>query len=122
MASAQDSVRYELPSGDYSIDRPALELMKQALQAFIGSPALPPRFLELRESFLAELGPSATWIRGREAGIGAWKLENRDGRLTLVHYPPPARGPAYLYHATLAKRDGAWTVASFEQEREFGPM
>ena len=117
-----NSVRFELPSGVVVVDPAALESMKTALQDFVDSPAYPAPFLELRDGFRAELKASAPWISGELAGVGVWRLENEEGRLTLVRYPSPAKATSYLYHAALSKTDSGWKVASFEQERELGPQ
>jgi hypothetical protein len=121
MQSKRDNVRFELKSGTVTVDTSILEQMKLAMLSFVDGPVLPAQFHELREPMRTELKSSAVWIQEKEARIGVWKLENRDGGLTLVRYPPPSRGRAYLYLATLEPSDSGWKVTSFEQEREFGP-
>jgi len=122
MQSKQDFVRFELKSGTLTVDIKTLEKMKLAMQSFVDGPGLPARFHELREPLRAELKSSAVWVSEDLAGIGVWRLENRDDRLTLVRYPPPSKASAYLYHATLEQDASGWKVVSFEQEREFGPV
>jgi len=121
MESRRDSVRFELKSGSVTVDADTLDQMKLAMLSFLDGPSFPPQFLELRESIRAELRSSAVWIQAGQAGIGAWRLENEAGRLTLVRYPPPTTGRAYIYHAPLERDDSGWKVLSLEQEREFGP-
>ena len=122
MQSKRDNIRFELKSGTVVVDTSGLDQMKLAMLSFVDGPGLPAEFHELREPMRTELKSSAVWIRGNQAGIGVWRLENREGRLTLVRYPPPSRGRAYLYLATLEPADSGWKVTSFEQEREFGPI
>ena len=122
MQPKQDFVRFELKSGTLTVDIKTLEKMKLAMQSFVDGPGLPARFHELREPLRTELKSSAVWVSEDLAGIGVWRLENRDDRLTLVRYPPPSKAPAYLYHATLEQDGSGWKVMSFEQEREFGPV
>jgi hypothetical protein len=121
MPSREDSVRFDLPSGARIIEANTLESMKTALLSFLDGPDFPVSFLELLEPMRAELKASVGWVHGGEAGIGAWKLENRTGHLTLVHYPPPRKGTMYLYHARMEPQNTGWKVVSFEQERELGP-
>lgn len=121
MPSSQDHVKFELPSGTVIVDQSSLESMKAALQEFVDGPVFPAQFQELRDRFRAELKVSAPRISGGLARVGAWRLLNEEGRLTLVRYPPPAKVTSYLYHAALSKTDGGWQVVSFEQERELGP-
>ncbi len=122
MQSKQDHIQFNTKSGPVTVDIEALNKMKLALLSFLGGPGFPARFTEIRESMQAELKSSAPWVNRAEAGIGLWKLEDREGRLTLIHYPPPSNAPAYLYHATLENADAGWKIVSFEEEREFGPM
>ena len=122
MPSSQDQVKFELPSGTLVVDQSSLESMKAALQEFVDGPAFPVQFEELRDRFRAELKVSATRISGGLARVGAWRLQNEEGSLALVRYPPPAKVTSYLYHAALSKTDGGWQVVSFEQERELGPQ
>jgi hypothetical protein len=122
MQSKHDHIRFELKSGTVTVDIGTLEKMKTALQSYVEGPSLPPRFLELREPMRKELKSSAAWIDNGQAGVGLWRLENRDDHLTLIRYPPPSKATQYLYHATLSKADSEWKVVSFEQERESGPV
>lgn len=116
------SIRFELKSGPITVDSDALEQIKRALQSFVDGPTLPTQFHELRDAIRTELKSSAVWIQGREAGIGVWRLEEREGRLVLVRYPDPLRPRAYLYLAPVERADSGWKITSFEQEREFGPI
>jgi hypothetical protein len=116
------SIRFELKSGPITIDSDALEQIKRALQSFVDGPQLPTQFHELRVAMTTELKSSAVWIQGREAGIGVWRLEERDGRLVLVRYPDPSRPLAYLYLAPIERTDSGWKITSLEQQREFGPI
>jgi hypothetical protein len=118
---AKDSVQFQLKSGSVIVDTKALEEMKAALRSFFDGPDFPKQYGELRQPMQEELRSSAVWIQAGQAGIGAWRLENRQGRLELVHYPPPRRGTSYIYHATMQPTDSGWKVVSFEQERELGP-
>jgi len=122
MQSRPGSVQFLLTTGTRTVDTEALEKIKLALQAYLDGPAFPARYLELRDPMRAELTASVAWIRADKAGIGLWKLEIRNDRLTLVRYPPPTKGPEYLYHAALEQDDAGWRVVSFEVEREFGPI
>jgi hypothetical protein len=121
MESGNERVLFKLESGDVNVDIGALNKMKSALQSFIDGPGFPPRHAEHREPMSKELKTSVPWIQDGEAGIGLWKLELRDGHLELIRRPPPGRGTQYLYHAALNRAGSGWKVASFEQEREFGP-
>ena len=116
-------IRFELASGTLEVDANTLERMKLAMLAFFKKPEaeFPTRYLEVRDSFRQELERSACWISGDSARIGAWRLENQDGRLELVRYPPPSNEDMYIFHATLERKDSEWKVISFELEREFGP-
>jgi hypothetical protein len=122
MQPRAETVRFHLKSGPVTVDKDALEQMKRALQSFVEGPMLPAQFHELREAMLAELQSSAIWIQGQEAGIGVWRLEDRDDRLKLVRYPEVSRTRAYLYLAPVERTDSGWKVTSLEQEREFGPI
>jgi hypothetical protein len=96
--------------------------MKMALLSFLDGADYPARFSELREGFRAELQRAAPWMAAGSAGIGLWRLENQDGRLALVRYPPPAVATSYIYHALLRTTDSGWRVHALEQEREAGPQ
>ena len=121
MQRGQDSVSFELKSGPLKIDFKVLEKMKVAIQSFLDGPDFPAQFLEVREAMRVELKSSAIWIHEGQAGIGVWRLENRDGRLVAVRYPPPRRGAMVMYLATLEPDNSGWKVVTFEQEREMGP-
>src|SRR5260370_38642015 len=121
MQSRQDSVQFKLRSGTLYVESHTLEKMKATMQSFMDGSDFPAQFLEIREPMRAELKSSAVWIHEGQAGIGIWKLENHDGHLALVRYPPPRKGTTLLYRATLEQRDSGWKVVSFEQERESGP-
>lgn len=119
----QERIRLELASGTLEVDKNTLENMKSALLSFLKKPEaeFPAQYLEVRDYFRQELESSASWIDGNIAGIGGWRLENRDGNVELVRYPPPSDDDMYIFHATLERRDSEWQVISFELEREFGP-
>ena len=119
----QESVKFELKSGTVVVDEDTLKKMKEALLAFFNKPEkeFPAQYLELRDNFRKELKASAVMIMEGVAHVGVWTLEERDGRLVLVRYPPPTRGTMYLFHATLELKTSGWVVVAFEHEREFGP-
>jgi hypothetical protein len=119
----QDSIKFELASGTVVVDENTLKKMKEAMLSFFNKPdkEFPAQYLELRDSFRKELKSSAVMISDGVARVGAWKLENQDGRLVLVWYPPPSKNTMYLFHATLERKDSGWEVVSFEHERELGP-
>lgn len=116
-------IRFELASGTLEVDVNTLEKMKLALLSFFKKPEaeFPTQYLEVRDYFRQELERAGCWISGDSARVGAWRLENRDGRLELVRYPPPSDDDAHIFHATLERKDSDWKVISFELEREFGP-
>ena len=116
-------VRFELASGPLEVDVKTLEKMKLAMLAFFKKPEgeFPTRYLEVRDAFRQELERSACWISGDSARIGAWRLENQDGHLELVHYPPPSDEDMYIFHATLERKNAEWEIIALELEREFGP-
>lgn len=119
----REGMRFELASGTLEVDVTTLERMKLALLLFFQKPEAecPAHHLEVRDSLRQELARAACWISGDSARIGAWRLENRDGRMALVRYPPPRNEDMYIFHATLERKDAEWKVSAFEQEREFGP-
>ena len=121
MPNRRDSLSFESLSGVVVINPESLESMKTALLDFFDDPEFPSRFQELRNGFVVELKASAPWISGGLAGVGVWRLESKEGHLTLVRYPAPSKAASYLYHASLIKTDSGWKVGSFEQERELGP-
>lgn len=116
-------MRFELVSGTVEVDVNTLERMKLAMLSFFKKPEaeFPTQYLEVRDSFRQELERSSCWISEDSPRIGAWRLENRDGRLELVRYPPPSNEDMYIFHAILEWKDSEWKVISFEGEREFGP-
>jgi len=120
----QDSIQFELKSGKVVVDENTLKKMKEAMLSFFDKPEkeFPAQYLELRDSFRKELKSSAVIISEGVARVGAWKLENQDGRLALVRYPPPSKDTMYIFHATLELKKSGWEVISFEHEREFGPI
>jgi hypothetical protein len=119
----RERVRFKLASGTLEVDRSMLESMKLALLSFFKKPEaeFPTQYLEGRDYLRQELERAACWISGDSARIGAWRLENRDGRLELLRYPPPINDDMYIFHATLERKDSEWKVIAFELEREFGP-
>ena len=118
-----EHMRFELASGTLEVDVNTLERMKLAMLSFFKKPEaeFPTQYLEVRDYFRQELERSACWIREGSARIGAWRLENQDGRLVLVRYPPPSNEDMYIFHATLERKNSEWEVIAFELEREFGP-
>lgn len=122
MQSSQDFVRLKLKSGVLTVNSKSLEQIKSTIQQFIDGFDFPAQFAESREQMRAELNSSSVWFHDGQAGIGVWKLENRESRLVLVRYPPPRRGTMYLYLVTLEPLGLEWKVVSFEQERELGPV
>jgi len=120
MPAPDQPVYFQLASGQVIIQLPTLEQIKLALQSYVDSPQFPARLSEVRAAMREELQRAAPWIEEGKAGIGAWKLEDRDGMLTLVRYPPPSEGRTILYLASLAPAGSEWRVTSIEQEREFG--
>jgi hypothetical protein len=121
MQLSQDSVQFALKVGPVTVDSRSLEAMKETLQRYVNGPDFPAKFAKIREQLRTELPSAAVWIQERQANIGLWTLENRDGRLVLVHYPPPREGTMYLYIATLEPLNPGWKVVNFEVEREMGP-
>ncbi len=119
----QERMRFELASGTLEVDVNTLERMKLALLSFFKTPEaeFPTQHLEARDSLRQELERAACWISGDSARIGAWRLENQDGRMELVRYPPPSNEDMSIFHATLERKDAEWKVTAFELEREFGP-
>ena len=120
----QKSPSVKLASGTLEVDVNTLERMKLAMLSFFKNPEaeFPTQHLEVRNYFRQELERSACWISEDSARIGVWRLENQDGRLVLVRYPPPSNDDMYIFHATLERKDSEWKVISFELEREFGPQ
>lgn len=118
-----ERVRFELTNGTLEVDVTTLEKMKVALLSFFKKPEaeFPAQYLEVRDSLRQELERAACWISGDSARIGAWRLEEQDDRIELVHYPPPSNEDMYIFHATLERKDAEWKVLAFELERELGP-
>jgi len=100
-------MRFELASGTLEVDVNTLDEDEAGNAVFFKKPEaeFPTQYLEVRDYFKQELERSACWINGDSARIGSWRLENRDGRLELVRYPPPSNEDMYIFHATLERKD-----------------